>query len=386
MLFLFVLWAYDSDSDDSFSGRFSDSDEILGDAYDDFSSSSEGSRGKKYSTTAKNYAKGKIPSMLHHRLSELFSISNMRRILGVPDILVDLRRWQISSLSAHDVYVRKDHAVHSAIENLCSLLKIKDSSFCDSEHTLLERIVTGTFHNMKSVVLGQLLELVQSTLKEEGKKLTTLKKKIISIKQQAPARKRKLLENKARAREEERKLDKAIKALEKQMSAKQYEDDSDKQYDKEALADLKEQKSLLLIEPEHVHHDLDKQEQVLEKITKQKHLIQSDIKKFKDMSEKLSDIVKERESSSDLEDSWNELNRYSEKLEKAKQDDMRREEEKARELARKKTEENTAEQKEQEKELKMIQGLGAESSDPEASQKSAGWLSSISNLISVGGG
>ena len=45
--------------------------------------------------------------------------------------------------------------------------------------------------------------------------------------------------------------------------------------------DLKEQKNLLMIEPEHVRHDLNKQEEILSKIKKQKHVIQADIEKFK---------------------------------------------------------------------------------------------------------
>lgn len=388
MLFLFVLWAADDARyDDPYTVRTNsrnNDDEILGEDYDDFSTSAT-SRNDAYPASIKNnYAKGKISAMLFHRLSELFSVQKMRHLLGVPDTLKELRQWDLHALSTPDVYKRKAQAIENATKNLCGLIKIKDPAFCSSNITLIERVIAGTFHDMKTVVLTQFSKLIQSTMKEEGQKLTTLKKKEMTIQQQTPERKRQMLKNKERIREEERRLDERIDALHDQLKTKKYSSEKSRKYDEEALADLEEQKSLLLIEPAHVRHDLDKQEQALLRIKKQKHIIQADIEKFKAMSKALSDILQERETSAELEDAWDEMNTHFEKLEKSKQEDMRRLEKKTQEKADEEAKETAAEERKNTQELQLVQGLGQKSSDPEAAKESADWLSSIGKLVSVG--
>jgi hypothetical protein len=388
MLFLFMLWAshysnynYGTQGYGGYNaGRYTDNDD---DNDDDIPSKTD-----TYEKSEKNYAKGETPEMLQGELSAFFSAEKVREILGVPDTTESLREWRVSNLGSHDVSGRKKEAVKSAIDNLCNDLQEKDPSFCKNYRTTIDRIATGAFHDRKSAVLGQLLQLIQLTLKEEEKKLIGLKKKTFAIQQQAPEQKRQMLEKKARVREEERKLDKDIKILEKQLNEKKYSEENDKQYDREALVDLKEQKALLLIEPEHVHRDLNKQAQTLKRITKQKHLIQSDIEKFKSMVKELSAILKRRESSADLKKAWNEINTYFKEREKNEEADTRRKEEEARKKAEEEAQEKTKEQQKEAKEIEMLKGLEGEVSDPEttaAAKKTGGLFSELFKGISDGG-
>lgn len=396
MLFLFAMWAadyyggqdYGEETDSSYSGYNRKS---LDDADDDFSSSTSSAYSSDTtSKSEKNYAKGKIPAMVSHRLSELFSVSKIRHLLNIPDTVEGLQspQWNIARLSENDIYTQKSKAIESAVKNLCGLVQEKDSGFCNSNMTLVERVVVGTFHDVKTIVLTQLLKFIQSVLKEEAQKLAKLKQKEASIQQQSPQIRRQMLENKARVREQERELDKKIRALKEQLTTKQYSDENDRQYDKENLADLNEQKSLLLIEPAHVHHGIVKQTKALKEIKKRKHGIQADIQKFKTMSQKLSNILQERESSTDLEDAWNEINTYFEKFEKAKQMDKQLEEEKARKLAEKSAKETADEEKEQTQEMGMFTKLEGKVSTPEAeaeAQKTGGLFDQFFKGISAGG-
>lgn len=386
MLFSFMLWAggyYSYGDGESYdretTTRYSDSV----DYDDDENKSSYTSSNYKPSST--NYANGRVPDKLKRRLEDLFSIPKMRHLLNIPDVVKLLRKWDISILSSNEIYARKGDAIHDAVEDLCGLLKEEDPYFCSNERPQIERIVIGTFHNMKSVVLNQFLQFVQKTLKEEKNQLASLQKKIESIKQQEPGRRSELLKRKAHIREEIGKLDKEINQLKIKLKSK-YDDDNQKTDDEETLSELQEQKKLLIDEREQAHRALGKHGHLLVEMEENKHKLQADIEKFKIISIELPDIVKEREDSSDLKNAWEQINKYFEKFEKDKQTDKQLAEEKARKLAEKSAKEEQEENKQQAEELKMIEVLGSKSSDPEAAKESANWLSSISKLASVGGG
>lgn|GEM_PF-4743684 len=357
-----------------YSSSYPDSDED-----DDLSYSSK--KISDYSKTDKNYAQGKIPTKLSHRLSEIFSTQEMRRILGIPNTVVDLRQWHVADLSDH-LSKRKSEVIKRAVESLHGLLQEKYPYFLDSGKTLIQQVVEETFNDKQAAAINQLLKLVQTTLKEEKNKSLEMEKKVAAIKQQMPGIKRQMFENKARARAAEKTLDQKIQNLTKQIETNISE--QEKKYAQEELADLQEEKNLLLVDPEHIRDDIKKQTEKLLKIKEQRDLIQSDIEKFKTMFEELSEITSQQESRTDeLQDTWNGINSHFKKLEEAKEKD---ETHKAEERQKKKEKEAQKESEEKEKENSTLSLLKKSSGDiPEVGKGTSGFFDIIGQLFKTNG-
>ena len=256
----------------------------------------------------------------------------------------------------------------------------------DTDKNLIQKVVKETFREKQATVLTQLLKLIQTTIKDEKNKLMQLEKKKNALKQQEPRIKHQLLENRKTAREAERKLDKDIRLLQVRIQTGKYTNPEDKKYDMEALSDLREQKSLLLIDPQRMQHDLEKQKKKLVKLKEQTDLIRSDIEKFGVMSEELSEIIGKHEGkTAELQEIWDEINHHFKKLEEAKKKDQTLKEEKRKKEKEKEIQEENEENKKQSDELGFIKKLGEGSNDPETEKKASGLFGVFSKFLNIAG-